>query len=46
MTNRGMLVSTDGPLNNVLKIKPAMVVSELNADLRVRTLGEVLDEGR
>ena len=42
MKNRGILLSTDGPLNNVLKIKPPLVFSELNADLLVKTLGEVL----
>ena len=46
MKDRGILLSTDGPLDNVLKIKPPLVFSELNADLLVKTLGEVLDEGR
>ena len=42
MKIRGILLSTDGPLDNVLKIKPPLVFSELNADLLVKTLGEVL----
>jgi len=31
MKERGFLISTDGPLNNVLKIKPPMVFSKANA---------------
>ncbi len=46
MKDRGILLSTDGPLGNVLKIKPPLAFSELNADLLVKTLGEVLGEGR
>jgi len=36
MRERGILMSTDGPLHNVLKIKPPMVISE--ADI-ARLLG-------
>jgi len=42
MKDRGILLSTDGPLDNVLKIKPPLVFSQLNADLLVKTLDEVL----
>jgi 4-aminobutyrate aminotransferase-like enzyme len=45
MKDRGILLSRDGPLDNVLKIKPPLVFSELNADLLVKTLGEVLTKG-
>ena len=31
MKERGFLLSTDGPLHNVLKIKPPMVFSKKNA---------------
>ncbi len=40
----GILVSTDGPLHNVLKLKPPMVFSEQNADEIVEVLGKILAE--
>ncbi len=43
MKNRGILLSTDGPLDNVLKIKPPMVFTDDNADQLVETLDEVLE---
>ena len=43
MKNRGVLISTDGPHNNVLKIKPPMVFTEENADRLVTVLDEVLE---
>jgi 4-aminobutyrate aminotransferase-like enzyme len=42
MRDRGFLLSTDGPLYNVLKIKPPIVFSKKNADNMVRNLDEVL----
>jgi len=42
MKERGFLLSTDGPLHNVLKIKPPIVFSKKNADDMVRNLDEVL----
>jgi len=42
MRERGVLVSTDGPFHNVLKIKPPMVFTRANADLLVATLDDVL----
>jgi 4-aminobutyrate aminotransferase-like enzyme len=42
MKERGFLLSTDGPLHNVLKIKPPMVFSKKNADEMVGNLDEVL----
>jgi 4-aminobutyrate aminotransferase-like enzyme len=42
MKNRGILLSTDGPFNNVIKIKPPMVFNDDNADRVVETLDEVL----
>lgn len=42
MKNRGFLISTDGPLYNVLKIKPPLVFTKENADDLVRNLDEVL----
>ena len=44
MKDCGILVSTDGPLHNVIKIKPPICFSEDDADLLMRTLGEVLEE--
>jgi 4-aminobutyrate aminotransferase-like enzyme len=44
MKERGVLLSTDGPFENVLKIKPPLVFSRENADELVAGLDEVLDE--
>jgi 4-aminobutyrate aminotransferase-like enzyme/Ser/Thr protein kinase RdoA (MazF antagonist) len=44
MKERGILVSTDGPHDNILKIKPPLVFSEENADFLVNTLDEILSE--
>lgn len=44
MKERGFLLSTDGPLHNVLKIKPPLVFSKENADELVENLEEVLNE--
>ncbi|MFC1876225.1 aminotransferase class III-fold pyridoxal phosphate-dependent enzyme [Thermodesulfobacteriota bacterium] len=40
----GILISTDGPLHNVLKLKPPMVFSAQNADDVVEVLGKILAE--
>jgi 4-aminobutyrate aminotransferase-like enzyme len=45
MREKGVLVSTDGPLHNVLKIKPPLVFTGENAELLVATLDAVLAEG-
>ncbi len=42
--DRGILLSTDGPLHNVLKIKPPLPFSEENADQLVQAIDEVLGE--
>ena len=44
MRNRGVLLSTDGPLHNVLKIKPPMVFSRRDADTLIPQLDAVLSE--
>ena len=44
MKERGILLSTDGPLHNVLKIKPPLVFNRENADMLVKSLDEVLAE--
>jgi 4-aminobutyrate aminotransferase-like enzyme/Ser/Thr protein kinase RdoA (MazF antagonist) len=46
MKDLGILISTDGPLHNVLKIKPPLVFSEANADLLVSMLDRILEEFR
>lgn len=42
LRDRGILLSTDGPDHNVLKIKPPMVFNQNNADQLVDTLDSVL----
>jgi 4-aminobutyrate aminotransferase-like enzyme len=44
MKERGILLSTDGPLHNVIKIKPPLAFNEDDADFLVTTLDEVLGE--
>jgi 4-aminobutyrate aminotransferase-like enzyme len=44
MKDHGILISTDGPLYNVLKMKPPIVFTEQNADDVVEALGKVLGE--
>lgn len=42
MKDRGILLSTDGPLHNVIKIKPPLQFNKENADFLVDNLDEVL----
>ena len=42
MKSRGYLLSTDGPLHNVLKIKPPMTFNTSNADEMLQFLDEIL----
>jgi 4-aminobutyrate aminotransferase-like enzyme len=44
MKDHGILISTDGPLDNVLKMKPPIVFTEQNADEVVQALDKVLSE--
>ena len=44
LKERGILMSTDGPLNNVLKIKPPMVLDADDVDFVVRSLDDVLTQ--
>jgi len=41
MKEIGILISTDGPHNNVLKIKPPMVFSRENAGLVINSLEQL-----
>jgi 4-aminobutyrate aminotransferase-like enzyme len=45
MRDRGILLGTDGPFHNVLKIRPPMPFNERDADRLVATLDETLDHG-
>ncbi len=42
MKDRNILLSTDGPLHNVIKIKPPMVFTRANADFVLESLDEAL----
>jgi 4-aminobutyrate aminotransferase-like enzyme len=44
MRERGVLMSTDGPLHNVVKIKPPMCFGLRDVDFLVEELGVVLGE--
>jgi len=44
MKDHGILLSTDGPLHNVIKIKPPLAFNEEDADRLVTTLDRVLSE--
>jgi 4-aminobutyrate aminotransferase-like enzyme/Ser/Thr protein kinase RdoA (MazF antagonist) len=44
MCSRGVLMSTDGPLHNVIKIKPPMVLTINDIDMTLRLLDDVLHE--
>ncbi|MHA1962445.1 MAG: aminotransferase class III-fold pyridoxal phosphate-dependent enzyme [Candidatus Thorarchaeota archaeon] len=44
MKAQRILISVDGPLRNVLKIKPPLVFTKENADFLVDTLDEILSE--
>ncbi len=44
MKEKGYLLSTDGPLHNVLKIKPPMPFNKQNADELIQLLDKVLGE--
>lgn len=44
MKDRGVLLSTDGPFHNVIKIKPPLVFSRADADFLLSQLKSVLQE--
>ena len=44
LKERGILLSTDGPLHNVLKIKPPLAISSTDAERFVTELDAVLRE--
>ena len=44
MRDRGVLLSTDGPLHNVIKIKPPLVLGRDDIDMTLRLMDDVLFE--
>ncbi len=44
MRDRGVLLSTDGPLHNVIKIKPPMVLDEADIEMTLGLLDSVLNQ--
>jgi 4-aminobutyrate aminotransferase-like enzyme len=44
MKERGILLSTDGPFHNVIKIKPPLVFSEPDADMAIGNFDAVLTD--
>ena len=44
LRDHGVLAGTDGPLHNVIKIRPPLCFSEADADLFVSTLDAILSE--
>ncbi len=44
MREEGILMGTDGPLHNVIKIRPPLPFDEPNADQLVRTMARILEE--
>lgn len=44
MKDKGILISTEGPRHNVLKIRPPMVIEKADADRLIDVLDQVLSE--
>jgi 4-aminobutyrate aminotransferase-like enzyme len=44
MRDHGILLGTDGPYHNVVKIRPPMPFDEPNADFLVKTFEKILKE--
>ena len=44
LRDRGILAGTDGPHHNVIKLRPPLVFSELDADFFAKTLDAILGE--
>jgi 4-aminobutyrate aminotransferase-like enzyme len=42
MRDNGVLISTDGPFDNVLKIKPPLVFGRREADIMLESLAQAL----
>jgi 4-aminobutyrate aminotransferase-like enzyme len=46
MRDNGVLISTDGPFDNVLKIKPPLVFGRREADIMLESLAQALRDVR
>jgi 4-aminobutyrate aminotransferase-like enzyme len=44
LREKGVLAGTDGPHHNVIKLRPPLIVSDVDADLLIAVLDEVLSE--
>ncbi|OGR22261.1 MAG: hypothetical protein A2277_20100 [Desulfobacterales bacterium RIFOXYA12_FULL_46_15] len=44
LKSQGILVGTDGPFNNVIKIKPPMVITQEDSDMFIRVLDDCLTD--
>ena len=44
LRDEGILIGTDGPFHNVLKVRPPMPFNDADADLLIETLDRVLGE--
>ncbi len=44
LRDRGILAGTDGPLHNVIKLRPPLIFSQEDADFFTRAFVEILDE--
>jgi 4-aminobutyrate aminotransferase-like enzyme/Ser/Thr protein kinase RdoA (MazF antagonist) len=44
LRDRGILTGTDGPHHNILKLRPPLIFSQVDADLFVATLDNILGE--
>jgi 4-aminobutyrate aminotransferase-like enzyme len=44
LRDRGILAGTDGPLHNVIKLRPPLIFSENDADFLVKALREIVSE--
>jgi 4-aminobutyrate aminotransferase-like enzyme len=42
LRHRRILTGTDGPFNNVVKIKPPMVITEADAGMAIAAVDEIL----
>ena len=44
MRNRGILLGTDGPYHNVIKIKPPLTFNKLDSDFLYYELNQVMNK--
>jgi len=44
LRDRGVLTGSDGPFENVLKLRPPLVLTDADAELFIETLDEILAE--